>query len=446
LLVPKQEQAEAVRRDATRHGRRKKHMPLTRRHWLLGGTATALVAAGLARPADHGGAHDAYFHGLASALAPLPAQPTLVIDRARLKANLAAIRQRAQHPLRVVVKSLPSLGLIDAALADWRSDRVMVFNAPQLALVATERPAVQMLLGKPLPASAAAWVLDTVPGERRAAERIEWLVDGVERLAAYRKLARAKNLALRINVEIDVGLHRGGVEHEAAFAPLLEMLRSEPLLRFAGLMGYDAHLAAIPDLPGARSGAQAEAARRYAALLALARQRLPAPEKPWTLNAAGSPTFHLHDAASSANELSVGSAALKPSDFDKPSLAALQPAAFIATPVLKDLGDFRLPRGVEWIAAAARAWDVNQRRAFAMHGGHWLADPVSPPGVRPSGLYGPSSNQQVLVASPSTALAPGDWLFLRPRQSEAVLLQFGDLVVVDEGRIVERWPVFPASA
>ncbi|NRF65507.1 alanine racemase [Aquincola sp. S2] len=421
-------------------------MAIQRRTWLIGGAAAALVAAGLARPGDRGGAHDSYFQRLATALAGLPAQPTLVIDRTRLRANLAAIRQRAQHPLRVVVKSLPSLALIDAALAEWKSDRAMLFNAPQLALIAAQRPAVQLLLGKPLPASAAAWALDALRGDSAAPRRIEWLVDSAQRLAEYRALAQQRGLPLRINIEIDVGLHRGGVEDEAGFAALLDVLKSEPLLQFSGLMGYDAHLAAIPDLPGARSGAQAESQRRYAALLALARQRLGEPAAPWTLNAAGSPTFQLHDPTSSANELSVGSAAVKPSDFDKPSLAALQPAAFIATPVLKDLGDFRLPRGVEWIAGAARAWDINQRRAFAMHGGHWLADPVSPPGVAPSGLYGPSSNQQVLVASPSAALQPGDWLFLRPRQSEAVLLQFGALAVVDEGQVVERWPVFDASA
>jgi D-serine deaminase-like pyridoxal phosphate-dependent protein len=89
---------------------------------------------------------------------------------------------------------------------------------------------------------------------------------------------------------------------------------------------------------------------------------------------------------------------------------------------------------------------VNQRHALAIHGGHWLADPVSPPGVSASGLYGPSSNQQVMVTSPSTTLAVGDWLFLRPRQSEAVFLQFGAIVVVDNGLPVERWPAFPASA
>jgi hypothetical protein len=34
-----------------------------------------------------------------------------------------------------------------------------------------------------------------------------------------------------------------------------------------------------------------------------------------------------------------------------------------------------------------------------------------------------------------------DFVFLRPTQSEAVLLQFGDLAVVRGERVVERWPV-----
>ena len=39
-------------------------------------------------------------------------------------------------------------------------------------------------------------------------------------------------------------------------------------------------------------------------------------------------------------------------------------------------------------------------------------------------------------------------VFFRPQQSEAVFLQFGDIVVVDvqAGKIVQRWPVFAASA
>ena len=71
---------------------------------------------------------------------------------------------------------------------------------------------------------------------------------------------------------------------------------------------------------------------------------------------------------------------------------------------------------------------------------------ASPPGVAESGLYGHSSNQQVLVAPPSVNLRPDDFVFWRPRQSEAVLLQFGDLLVYDQGRITARWSAFAASA
>ena len=142
----------------------------------------------------------------------------------------------------------------------------------------------------------------------------------------------------------------------------------------------------------------------------------------------------------------MGSAALLPSDFDKPLLADLQPAAFIATPVLKTWPRFRLPEGATWLSRAAQAWDRNQARGFAIHGGHWLADPVSPPGLQPSGLYGPSSNQQVMVASESVELQPDELVFWRPRQSEALLLQFGELLVFDGQRVTGAWPVLSASA
>lgn len=424
-------------------------MALKRRKILLGGAAAAALAALVARPSDRGGVHDAYFQRLASGLAGLPAMPMLVVDRQRLRANLAQIRQaaHAKLPLRVVVKSLPAPGLIDEASTAWKTQRAMLFNAPQLALVAKERPATDILLGKPLPASAARWALEQPTGEGFDPRRqVQWLIDTPERLVEYRELARARGQAMRVNIEIDVGLHRGGVETEQQMSQMLDMLGDTPLLQFSGFMGYDAHLAAIPDIAGNRASAQAEAQSRYSAMLELARRKFNGAPPDWTLNAAGSPTFHLHDDQHAPNELSVGSAAVKPSDFDKPSLAALQPAAFIATPVLKVMDEFRLPIGAQAVSAMARWWDVNERRALAMHGGHWLADPVSPPGVAPSGLYGPSSNQQVMVASPSVPLAVGDWVFLRPRQSEAVFLQFGAIVVVENGKPVASWPVFPASA
>jgi D-serine deaminase-like pyridoxal phosphate-dependent protein len=50
------------------------------------------------------------------------------------------------------------------------------------------------------------------------------------------------------------------------------------------------------------------------------------------------------------------------------------------------------------------------------------------------------------MGSASVDLHADDYVFLRPTQSEAVLLQFGDLLVYDGKEIVERWPTFPVSA
>lgn len=419
----------------------------------------ALVAGGLGiaalgtlaalRPNDLGQPHDAYFAQLQQGLrAAGIAQPVVVVDRERMQRNLARIAQRARLPLRVVVKSLPSPALVDAALKAWNTERAMLFNAPQLLQVATERPRVQVLLGKPLPAAAAQRVIASLPRQGEALDRIQWLVDTPQRLRQYGELARAAQRPLKLNIEIDVGLHRGGVESTEALVAMLAALRGEPLLRWSGFMGYDAHVAAIPGLPGARRRAEETARLRYAEMWQAASQDAagPPPRDALTLNTGGSLTFHLHGPEGLPNEVAVGSAAVKPSDFDVPSLDALEPAVFIATPVLKDLSGFRLPEGVSWIASLARAWDANQRHAFAIHAGAWAADVASPAGIAPSGLFGSSANQQVMVASGATGLRPDDFVFLRPRHSEAVLLQFGDLALVEQGRVVGTAPVFPASA
>lgn len=420
-----------------------------RRHWM--GTAGLLAAGGawLARPADRGGPAEPYFQGLGRALrAEGLAQARLVVDLPRLRANLARIgshQQKTGMALRAVLKSLPCLPLMDEVARAWGSRKVMAFNAAQTAALLQARPDAQVLLGKPFPVAAAAQLLDQLPPERIAA--IEWLVDTEERLAQYRQLAKARGQVLRINLELDVGLHRGGFEDETALGRALTSFKVSHSLQWRGFMGYDAHVAALPEVGGMRSTAWETARQRYERAWVLARLLLGRQNRQdLTLNTAGSPTFRLHDGQGVPNEVSVGSAALLPSDFDKPLLSDLQPAAFIATPVLKAWPRFRLPEGATWLSRAAQAWDRNQSRGYAIHGGHWLADPVSPPGLLASGLYGPSSNQQVMVASEAVALQPDELVFWRPRQSEALLLQFGDLLVFDGKGLSASWPVLPPSA
>jgi D-serine deaminase-like pyridoxal phosphate-dependent protein len=416
------------------------------RRALIGGALSIAGGAAYvgAHRRDRGAPHSDYFVSLSRALAAAGvARPVMVIDRARLAANIDAVRTTlggTRLATRVVVKSLPVPGLLDAVTLGLATNRCMVFNGPMLLDTLKWRPNADVLLGKPLPAAELARLLDAGVGAATAAP--EWLADSVPRLHEYAAIARARSIPLRVNLEIDVGLHRGGFAGPTEVAAALDAIAGAPELQFSGLMGYDPH---VPKMPRPESAYRA-VLDAYGAALEVVRARLkPDLARRLTLNTAGSPTYRLHVADPHANEVAIGSAFVKPRDFDLETLSHHVPAAFIATPVLKVVDPLRIP-GLESLGGLFRMLDSNAEQGFFVYGGHWLAEPESPPGLEYNSIYGRSSNQELLTGSRSVPLRPNDFVFLRPNQSEAVLLQFGDLLVYENGSITGTWPTFPVSA
>ncbi|MEN8159393.1 MAG: alanine racemase, partial [Myxococcota bacterium] len=338
---------------------------------------------------------------------------------------------------RVVMKSLPSLPLLEHVLGATGTRAVMGFHQPFLNALIERRPDVDVLLGKPMPVAAAERFYRELRGPF---ERIQWLIDTRERLAQYRELARGLGLRLRVNLEIDVGLHRGGFEPDAAFVAALRSVAETPEhLELAGFMGYDAHIGKLPGFLGDRAF---RAARdRYEAFATLARRTTSAAlERALTFNAAGSLTYRRYHGDPLVNDISAGSCLVKPADFDTPHLADHEPASFIATPVLKRAPGTPFP-GLEWLSPLARAWDPNLAQTYFLYGGYWKAVHEAPPGLQTNAVYGRSTNQDLANASASVPLEVDDFAFLRPTQSESVFLQFGDLVVVRGSELVDRWAV-----
>jgi len=418
----------------------------TRRAALTG--AGAVIAGGavmvVSRKTDKGGPHSTYFSELSAALKQASvAQPVMVVDTQRLQHNIDAARttlQGAGLALRVVVKSLPAAQLIERIAGALNTQRYMVFNGPMLAEMALRQPQSDLLLGKPLPVIAAEQFYKAMLAKGAAFADPQWLIDTSERLQQYLQLAHSLNRRLRLNLEIDVGLHRGGFAESESLKQAIGLIKQDTLALFAGLMGYDPH---VPKVPNSES-AYRQSQEKYQAAINVVRNEY-GPEGSYTFNAAGSPTYALHAKGTVANEVSVGSAFVKPTDFDIETLAQHVPAAFIATPVIKSLPRSQVP-GLEVLTTTRRFLDPNTEHAFFIYGGHWLAQPESPPGLQYSDLYGRSSNQELLTGSAAVTLQPDDYVFLRPTQSEAVLLQFGDLLVYDGKTISERWPTFPVSA
>ncbi len=412
-----------------------------KRRTLLLSTAGMAAFTGFAlRPGERGAPHLSYFQDLSKLLRQhASGTPALIIDRQQMLKNAAIVQGHIVNKIavRLVSKSLSCLPLLDVLMQTMQTRRLMVFNLPQLLQLASERPDTDLLLGKPLPVAAAAQFYRQFKSARFAPhQQLQWLIDTPQRLQQYRNLARGQGLRLRVNLEIDVGLHRGGIADLASLHAILDILKNEPALVWSGMMGYDAHVGKLP-LASMRNDALQHVNLVYQQMLHAARNKLG--QQALTLNVGGSPTYRLHDGSASANEVALGSAMLKPGDFDTDLLQDLSPACYIATPVLKAQAQFQMPYGVQGLSDMARAWDINQRRAYFVYGGNWLADPISPHGLQASGLYGNSSNQQVLLGSGMQQLQVDDFIFFRPRQSEAVLLQFGAIAVLDQGKLSEFW-------
>lgn len=425
---------------------------MKRRRLIAGGVATALLGGGAwLRPAARGEPHDRYFADLQALLQrDGPGTACLILDLDRLNHNLIALRKNmpASKRYRLVSKSLPCPDLIEQVLTTMHSRRVMCFHQPFANRLARDFPDSDLLFGKPIPVQAAERFYQRLyPGRFDPQRQLQWLVDTPARLAAYAELARAQNLRMRISIEIDVGLHRGGVDNDSDFVAMLRMLRDNSRhLRLGGLMGYDPHVVKLPAVLGSPDELQQQANTVYRHYIRLLRREAPdlltmQQDLPMVFNGAGSPNFVLHDERAPTNDLAIGSALVKPSDFDLPTLEAFRPALWIATPVLKSAPGPELP-GIEWAQWPARIWNPNLARSHFIYGGNWMADAHSPTGLAPNELFGRSSNQEMLNSAPSADLATGDWVFLRPRQSETLMLQFGPLQVVQAGGLVDRWSVF----
>jgi len=417
---------------------------MKRRRLLIGSAGVVAAAAGatlLWKPEDEGVPHDQYFAALNDLLKrDGPGKPMMILDLDRMNHNIDVLARSVgpDKTYRVVAKSLPSVELLGHTMERAGTRALMVFHQPFLNIIADEFPDVDVLMGKPMPVQAARTFYRQLKNSRFDPSRqLQWLIDSPARLAEYQALANALGLQMRINVEIDVGLHRGGIEEPAVLDAMLKTIEADSdHLTFAGLMGYEPHLTGLGaglDHPAVKGVLSV-----YRAFIDRIRSAGYDPSK-LTLNGAGSHTLRIYEADDTMNDLAAGSGVVKPTDFDTFHLSENLPAAFIATPVLKTYDSLYMA-GEPWIADVLQWWDPNTRRVHYIYGGYWKARYVSPGGV-PEPLYH-STNQEPFTTSETAALAVGDHAFLRPTQSERVLLQFGDLLVVKGGEIVDRWDVF----
>ncbi|NVO54542.1 alanine racemase [Rhodobacteraceae bacterium B1Z28] len=353
--------------------------------------------------------------------------PIAVIDLDRLDANCRAALAGVDTGLhrRLVAKSLPCLPLLDHIRSLVPTSGLMTFSEPMLHELLGVETGTDHLIGKPLPVRSAARVL---AAHSDAVDRVQWLIDTPERLHEYLTLSEDTKSPLRLSLELDIGLHRGGLTPDQV-DQVAQAITTHPYARLSGVMGYEAHLAKLPTF--LRSRANRVCAEIYRQAVAA----LPDTDGQLCLNTGGSLTFQSYSSDGTANEVAFGSVLVKPSDFDHAMTQDFQPAAFVATPILKAIPSNLLP-GLEFLPR-------RNKTDIAVSGGHYLGQPVFPSGFAYSSIFGRSSNQEVWTGPASTQVGPGDIALIRPSQSEAVLNQFGSVLAVRGNQVIHEWPCLP---
>ena len=373
--------------------------------------------------------------------------PCLLIDLDKVDENLAILQKnlQANTSFRIVVKSLPSIELIQYVMQKASTEKLMVFHQPFLTELARSLTATaDVLLGKPMPIKTAQYFYENLPESNQGFnpfQQIQWLVDTKERIQEYIDLAKRLGQPLRLNLEIDVGLHRGGFKDIPQLKAGLQLIEQhKEWVRFAGLMGYDPHVVKLPSFIRSKEKAYRLANQFYEECKETIQQDFP---NLWsddlTFNGAGSPTIALHKNNSPLNDVSAGSCLVMPTTFDMPTLESYQAACFIASPVLKAFEGTTLP-ALEKMKSLLNLISSSNRQSFYIYGGFWKADYCYPTGVKQNSLF-ISTNQTMLNAPSSVQLKVDDFVFLRPHQSEFVFLQFGNILPIRNGQIESPWSI-----
>lgn len=366
--------------------------------------------------------------------------PCAVVDLDAFDANAAAIAKRAAGlPIRVASKSLRCVSLLRRLQdADARFQGLMCFTAPE-ALWLSGQGFDDLLVAYPTTqpqqiAAVCAWL--------KQARRIVLTVDSQAHLQQISAIAAENDVIVPLSIEIDMslrlpglnfGVWRSPVRNAAQLAQLAQSVDEHPHLRLAGLMGYEAQLAGVPDAASAsavrniiirllKRASRRVIARRRAAMLAA----LPTGHQLDFVNAGGTGSLEFSTTEPGVTEVTAGSGFYCSHLFDGYQDFSHQPAAFFALPVARKPAPGMLTcLGGGYPASGAAGSDR-------------LPQPWLPQGASLSSLEGTGEVQTPLYYGGPDNLELGDPVLFRHAKAGELCERFNTLLLVRGDAVVDE--------
>ncbi len=370
--------------------------------------------------------------------------PAAVLDLDAAEKNIELLaRQAGNKPLRLVTKSLRCRPLIAHMLA-YLGDRcsgLMAFH-PEEAAWLSEQFRSSILVAYP---STQVHALSTALAAVRQGADITFMVDSADHLTALTQAMRGNPVTVPVAIDLDMssrwpGLHfgvqRSPIRRQEDLAALLDEIRKRPGFRLAGVMGYEAQIAGLPDLrpddrlhslavPRLKTLSRRHVARWRAEAVRVIRDAGFSPE---FVNGGGTGSVAFTAGCPEVTEIAVGSGVFCPHLFDHYRDLPLRPAAGFVLPV-----DRRPQPGVVTCSGggyvASGACDASR-----------LPKPVWPEGVSLLPLEG-AGEVQTPVRLPAADLSPDRVVFRHAKAGE-LCERFNQLRVHRSGKVVAGWPTY----
>jgi D-serine deaminase-like pyridoxal phosphate-dependent protein len=274
------------------------------------------------------------------------------------------------------------------------------------------------------------------------------MVDSTEHLDLIGAAAGRTRQAIRVCIEIDMGLWLAGgrvkigakrspIHTPEAAAGLAREIVSRPGLELIGLMGYESHIAGLGDRPlGKRlqppfirwmkRRSAAEIGERRAAIVEAVGAIAPIS----LVNGGGTGSLHTTSLEPAVTEVTAGSGFYAPTLFDRYTSFSLRPAAAFAAPVAR-----KPSPGIATLLGGGY-------HASGAAGADRLPTPWLPEGLRLDPLEGAGEVQTPLLGPAAARLRLGDRVYLRHAKAGELCERFDALHLVRGGRVVDEVPTY----
>ncbi len=379
------------------------------------------------------------------------ALPAALVDLDALESNvdrLSTLLVGTGKTLRVASKSVRHVGVLRRILARGGSafQGVMCYAAPE-ALALLGEGFDDLLIAYPTLQSPP---LRALARHVKAGRKVGLVVDCQEHLQALSQAGEAEGATLEAILELDVsyrplggavhlGARRSPVRTRGEAVRLARLSRDLPFVTLTGLMGYEAHIAGVPDQsPFTPYTNAARRAMKRLAVPAVARLRAEVVQALGDegvnlrlVNGGGTGSVSLTAEEEVITEVTAGSGFLCPHLFSGYAGLNLEPAAFFALEVcrISDPG-YLTCLGGGFIASGAP-------------GGDRLPQPFLPKGLRYVDLEGAGEVQTPLrLSSESRVPALGEPVIFRHAKAGELAERFRDYLLVRKGGIEAREPTY----